>query len=207
MTSRRSPWATVSGLFPGRLRGMPLPPPRPLQRCVHSRTFGHGATLGSCREPRPRWRLVPQANLVLRRVPRHERRHGPVRRDVMGTGFHAVAASAHGPARRRRARPAGRVGPAPCRSPPLRAAHVIRSTPSPSAWRSPAGCGAEAVHLIEEDPKAASRRRPKDGSRCLRRRRRRSPCAGHDDPPLTPALGDLSAWRLRRGRGPHGLSG
>src|ERR1700681_515195 len=38
-------------------------------RCLESRTFGHGATLGSLQGTQAEMALVPRANLVLRRVP------------------------------------------------------------------------------------------------------------------------------------------
>ena len=63
-------------------------------RCLQSRTFGHGATLGSLQGTQAEMALVPRANLVLRRVP--EGMSSDVALfagDVMGTGFHAVDAS------------------------------------------------------------------------------------------------------------------
>src|SRR5689334_4269006 len=38
-------------------------------RCLHSRTFGHGATLGSLQGTQADAALVPHADLVLRKVP------------------------------------------------------------------------------------------------------------------------------------------
>src|SRR6202451_3604477 len=67
-------------------------------RCLESRTFGHGAALGSLQGTQADMALVPHANLVLRRVP--ERMSSDVALfagDVMGTGFHAVQASGLGP--------------------------------------------------------------------------------------------------------------
>ena len=61
---------------------------------MHSRTFGHGATLGSLQGTQAEMALVPNADLVLRKVP--EGMSSDVALfagDVMGTGFHAVAAS------------------------------------------------------------------------------------------------------------------
>src|SRR5580704_10642416 len=63
-------------------------------RCVHSRTFGHGAALGALQGTQADMALVPHANLVLRRVP--EGMSSDVALfagDVMGTGFHAVVES------------------------------------------------------------------------------------------------------------------
>src|SRR5436305_2434819 len=64
------------------------------QRCVHSRTFGHGATLGSLQGTQAEMALIPNADLVLRRVP--DGMSGEVALfagDVMGTGFHAISES------------------------------------------------------------------------------------------------------------------
>jgi threonine dehydrogenase-like Zn-dependent dehydrogenase len=61
---------------------------------VQSRTFGHGATLGSLQGTQADMALVPRANIVLRRVP--EGMSSDVALfagDVMGTGFHAVVES------------------------------------------------------------------------------------------------------------------
>src|SRR6202166_4883418 len=67
-------------------------------RCLQSRTFGHGATLGSLQGTQAEMALVPRANLVLRKVP--EEMSSDVALfagDVMGTRFHAVHASDLGP--------------------------------------------------------------------------------------------------------------
>ena len=60
-------------------------------KCDESRTFGHGATLGSLQGAQAERVLVPRANLTLRRVP--EGMSDDVALfagDVMGTGYHAV---------------------------------------------------------------------------------------------------------------------
>jgi 2-desacetyl-2-hydroxyethyl bacteriochlorophyllide A dehydrogenase len=63
-------------------------------RCEHSRTFGHGATLGSLQGTQADLALVPHANLVLRKVPDGMSAEVALfAGDVMGTGFHAVDAS------------------------------------------------------------------------------------------------------------------
>src|SRR5258708_30791084 len=63
-------------------------------RCLESRTFGHGATLGSLQGTQAEMALVPRANLVLRRVPEGMSSDTALfAGDVMGTGFHAVEAS------------------------------------------------------------------------------------------------------------------
>src|SRR5246500_3400023 len=63
-------------------------------RCVASRTFGHGAALGSLQGTQAEQALVPNAELVLRKVPEGMSAEVALfAGDVMGTGFHAVAAS------------------------------------------------------------------------------------------------------------------
>jgi 2-desacetyl-2-hydroxyethyl bacteriochlorophyllide A dehydrogenase len=62
-------------------------------KCDASRTFGHGATLGSLQGTQAELALVPHANLTLRRVP--EGLSDDVALfagDVMGTGYHAAQA-------------------------------------------------------------------------------------------------------------------
>ena len=63
-------------------------------KCDSSRTFGHGATLGSLQGTQAEQALVPSADLVLRKVP--EGMSDDVALfagDVMGTGYHAAAES------------------------------------------------------------------------------------------------------------------
>jgi 2-desacetyl-2-hydroxyethyl bacteriochlorophyllide A dehydrogenase len=63
------------------------------QRCVESRTFGLGATLGSLQGTQAEYALVPRSNLVLRRVPDGMSDEVALfAGDVMGTGYHGVAA-------------------------------------------------------------------------------------------------------------------
>ena len=63
-------------------------------KCESSRTFGHGEALGALPGTQAELALVPNADLVLRRVP--EGMSDDVALfagDVMGTGYHAVAES------------------------------------------------------------------------------------------------------------------
>ena len=63
-------------------------------RCLQSRTFGHGATLGSLQGTQADAALIPHADLVLRKVPEGMSSDTALfAGDVMGTGFHAVQAS------------------------------------------------------------------------------------------------------------------
>src|SRR6202049_540717 len=60
-------------------------------KCDSSRTFGHGATLGSLPGTQAEQALVPNADLVLRRVPQDMSDDVALfAGDVMGTGYHAV---------------------------------------------------------------------------------------------------------------------
>ena len=60
-------------------------------KCDHSRTFGHGETLGGLLGTQAEQALVPNADLVLRRVPAGMSDEVALfAGDVMGTAFHAV---------------------------------------------------------------------------------------------------------------------
>jgi len=127
------------------------------QRCVQSRTFGHGATLGSLQGTQAEMALVPRANLVLRKVPDGMSDDTALfAGDVMGTGFHAVAASGMRPGDVVAVLGLGPVGL--CAVQVARAsgaAHVIAIDTVAERLQIARGMGAEAVHLTEEDPKAA----------------------------------------------------
>ncbi len=63
-------------------------------KCDASRTFGHGATLGSLQGTQAEQALVPSADLVLRKVPDGMSEDVALfAGDVMGTGYHAAAES------------------------------------------------------------------------------------------------------------------
>ena len=63
-------------------------------KCDASRTFGHGAALGSLQGTQAERALVPNADLVLRKVPAGMSDETALfAGDVMGTGYHAVAES------------------------------------------------------------------------------------------------------------------
>src|ERR1700739_5010245 len=60
-------------------------------KCDYSRTFGHGAGLGSLPCTHAEQALVPNANMTLRRVPTGMPNEVALfAGDVMGTGYHAV---------------------------------------------------------------------------------------------------------------------
>ena len=128
-------------------------------RCVHSRTFGHGATLGSLPGTQADMALVPHANLVLRAVP--EGMSSDVALfagDVMGTGFHAVQASGMQPGEVAAVLGLGPVGL--CAVQVARAAgaaHVFAIDSVPERLEVAAAFGAEPVHLHEQDARAMVR--------------------------------------------------
>src|SRR5438445_9170216 len=63
-------------------------------KCEESRTFGHGATLGSLPGTQAEQALVPNAELVLRKLPQGMADEVALfAGDVMGTGYHAVVES------------------------------------------------------------------------------------------------------------------
>src|SRR5256886_10009152 len=62
-------------------------------KCDESRTFGHGVTLGSLPGQQAEQAMVPNADLVLRRLPEGmDDETALFAGDVMGTGYHAVVA-------------------------------------------------------------------------------------------------------------------
>ncbi|HUK62625.1 MAG TPA: alcohol dehydrogenase catalytic domain-containing protein [Dongiaceae bacterium] len=126
-------------------------------RCVHSRTFGHGATLGSLQGTQAEMALVPNADLVLRKVPEGMSSEVALfAGDVMGTGFHAVSASGMRPGDVVAVLGLGPVGL--CAVQAARAsgaAHVIAVDTVADRLELAGTFGAEPVHLTEQDPKAA----------------------------------------------------
>jgi len=125
-------------------------------RCEQSRTFGHGATLGSLQGTQADMALVPRANLVLRKVP--EGMSDDVALfagDVMGTGFHAVVASGMRPGDTVAVLGLGPVGL--CAVQAARAcgaARVIAVDSVPERLEVARTFGAEAVHLTDDDVRA-----------------------------------------------------
>ncbi|HYB23009.1 MAG TPA: alcohol dehydrogenase catalytic domain-containing protein [Solirubrobacteraceae bacterium] len=129
------------------------------QRCEHSRTFGHGATLGSLQGTQAELALVPHADLVLRRVPDGMSAEVALfAGDVMGTGFHAVDASGLRPGDTAAVMGLGPVGL--CAVQVARAAgaarvYAIDSVPERLAVAE--SFGAQPVHLSEQDVRATIR--------------------------------------------------
>src|SRR5258708_21805573 len=126
-------------------------------RCVSSRTFGHGATLGSLQGTQAEMALIPNADLVLRKVPEGMSAEVALfAGDVMGTGFHAVQHS-------RMQLGAvvvvlGLVRAGLCATPFAAAAGASRVFAIDTVAERldvARAFGAEPVHLTDEDPKAA----------------------------------------------------
>jgi 2-desacetyl-2-hydroxyethyl bacteriochlorophyllide A dehydrogenase len=128
-------------------------------KCDDSRTFGHGATLGSLPGTQADLALVPHANLVLRRVPEGMSTETALfAGDVMGTGYHAVDASGLRPGDVAAVLGLGPVGL--CAVQAARAAgaaHVIAVDSVQERLRVAESFGAIPVHLGEEDPRAAAK--------------------------------------------------
>ena len=128
-------------------------------RCLHTRTFGHGATLGSLQGTQAEMALVPHADLVLRRVPAGMTDDVALfAGDVMGTGFHAVEASGVQPGDSVAVLGLGPVG--------LCAVQVARAAGAASVFAVDSvperlavaeGFGAVALHLEQQDVRAIVR--------------------------------------------------
>lgn len=128
-------------------------------RCVESRTFGHGATLGALQGTQADQALVPHANLVLRKVPDGMSSDVALfAGDVMGTGFHAVDSSGLRPGDFAAVLGLGPVGL--CAVQVARAAgaatvYAVDSVPERLAVAE--SFGAVPVHLTEQDARAIVR--------------------------------------------------
>lgn len=126
-------------------------------KCDSSRTFGHGAALGDLQGTQADMALVPRANLTLRRVP--EQISADVALfagDVMGTGYHAVTEGGVAPGDSVAVLGLGPVGLCAVQAALLAgAAHVIAIDSVEKRLEVAHAFGAQAVHLTDEDPRAA----------------------------------------------------
>src|SRR5580693_635856 len=122
-------------------------------RCAQSRTFGHGAALGSLQGTQADMALVPHANLVLRRVPDGLSNDTALfAGDVMGTGFHAVVDSGMQPGDVVAVLGLGPVGLCAVQAAKAcGAAKVFAIDSVPERLAVAASYGAEVVHLGEQD--------------------------------------------------------
>ena len=128
-------------------------------KCDASRTFGHGAALGSLQGTQAEQALVPNADLVLRRVPPGMSDEVALfAGDVMGTGYHAVVESglrAGDVAAVLGLGPVGLCAVQAARA--VGAAQVIAVDSVPARLAVAESFGARAVHLSEDDPRAVAR--------------------------------------------------
>jgi 2-desacetyl-2-hydroxyethyl bacteriochlorophyllide A dehydrogenase len=128
-------------------------------KCDSSRTFGHGATLGSLQGTQAEQALVPNAELVLRRVP--EGMSDDVALfagDVMGTGYHAVVDGGLRPGDVAAVLGLGPVGLCAVQAArAVGASQVIAVDSVEQRLRMAESFGALPVHLSEGDPRATVR--------------------------------------------------
>ncbi len=128
-------------------------------KCEQSRTFGHGAALGSLQGTQAEQALVPNADLVLRKVP--EGMSDDVALfagDVMGTGYHAVVDAGLRPGEVAAVLGLGPVGLCAVQAAvAVGAAQVIAIDSVPERLAMAESFGARAVHLNDGDPRAAAR--------------------------------------------------
>jgi 2-desacetyl-2-hydroxyethyl bacteriochlorophyllide A dehydrogenase len=122
------------------------------QRCVESRTFGHGATLGSLPGTQAEYALVPRANLTLRRVPDSVSDEIALfAGDVLGTGYHGVAASGLRAGEVAAVLGLGPVGLCAVQAARLAGARVIAVDSVEERLGLAASLGAIPLHLREQD--------------------------------------------------------
>jgi alcohol dehydrogenase len=126
-------------------------------KCDEGRVFGHGKTLGSLQGAQAEQVLVPHANLTLRRVP--EGMSDDVALfagDVMGTGWHAVDQAEIRPGDSAAVLGLGPVGLCAVQAAKAAgAAKVIAIDTVADRLAIAESFGAEAVHLTDDDPRAA----------------------------------------------------
>jgi 2-desacetyl-2-hydroxyethyl bacteriochlorophyllide A dehydrogenase len=128
-------------------------------KCDSSRTFGHGATLGSLQGTQAEQALVPNAELVLRRVPAGMSDDVALfAGDVMGTGYHAVVDSDLRPGDVAAVLGLGPVGLCAVQAArAVGASQVIAVDSVVERLRMAESFGALPVHLSEGDPRATVR--------------------------------------------------
>lgn len=129
------------------------------QKCAEARVFGHGATLGDLPGAQAEQVLVPRANLTLRRVPPGLSDDAALfAGDVLGTGYHGVAAGGLRPGDSAAILGLGPVGLcAVLAARAAGAAPLLAIDRVPERLAAAAALGAQPVHLDEEDPRGAVR--------------------------------------------------
>jgi 2-desacetyl-2-hydroxyethyl bacteriochlorophyllide A dehydrogenase len=126
-------------------------------KCDNGRVFGHGATLGSLRGAQAEQLLVPHADLTLRKVPQGMSDEVALfAGDVMGTGYHAVVECDVEPGAVVAVLGLGPVGLCAVQAALSEGAGSVVAVDTVAERLDIArSLGAEAVHLTEEDPRAA----------------------------------------------------
>jgi 2-desacetyl-2-hydroxyethyl bacteriochlorophyllide A dehydrogenase len=125
------------------------------QRCVESRTFGLGETMGSLQGTQAEFALVPRANLTLQRVPEEISDDVALfAGDVMGTGYHGVAASGLQAGETAAVLGLGPVGLCAVQAAKLAGARVIAIDSVEQRLAVAESFGAIPLHLTEQDVRA-----------------------------------------------------
>lgn len=125
------------------------------QRCVESRSFGLGATMGSLQGTQAEYALVPRANLTLQRVPDEVSDDVALfAGDVMGTGYHGVAASGLAAGETAAVLGLGPVGLCAVQAAKLAGARVIAIDSVEQRLAVAESFGAIPLHLTEQDVRA-----------------------------------------------------
>src|SRR2546423_14082683 len=128
-------------------------------KCDESPTFGHGATLGSLPGTQAEQALVPNADLVLRRLPEGmDDEVALFAGDVVGTGYPAVGAAGVRPGDAVAVLGLGPVGLCAVQAArAVGAATVLAVDSVPARLQMAESFGARPVHLTDDDPRAAAR--------------------------------------------------
>ncbi|HUA75847.1 MAG TPA: alcohol dehydrogenase catalytic domain-containing protein [Solirubrobacteraceae bacterium] len=124
------------------------------QRCVESRSFGLGATMGSLQGTQAEYALVPRANLTLQRVPDAVSDDVALfAGDVMGTGYHGVASSDLREGETAAVLGLGPVGLCAVQAAKLAGARVLAIDSVEQRLAVAESFGAIPLHLTEQDVK------------------------------------------------------
>ena len=126
-------------------------------KCDHGRVFGHGKLLGELQGAQAELLLVPNADLTLRQIPPGMTDDVALfAGDVMGTGFHAVSEAEIGPGDTAAVLGLGPVGLCAVQAAIAAGAETVIAVDTvPERLDMARSFGAQAVHLTEEDPRAA----------------------------------------------------
>lgn len=128
-------------------------------RCMESRSFGLGATMGSLSGTQAEYALVPHANLALRAVPDSVSDDVALfAGDVMGTGYHGVLESGLRAGEVAAVLGLGPVGLCAVQVAKVQGARVIAIDSVEQRLALAESFGATPLHLGEQDVKAEVRR-------------------------------------------------